>query len=182
MFGESLRPMCDLEPESWKPVPGFEKYLVSDLGRVRTIAFRHPTPIMAQRCYWANPYLAVTFTAGEARHQKDVHRLVALAFCERPDGKNYVNHINGNKHDNRAVNLEWVSASENHKHAREVLGVDYGAARRKAVACRPKGSAFWCVFRSARSAEVFGFASPHIAACVKGKKKTHKGMEWKYAE
>lgn len=45
------------------------------------------------------------------------HRLVALSFLEKPDGKDIVNHIDGNKSNCRLSNLEWVTAAENSRHA-----------------------------------------------------------------
>ena len=51
-----------------------------------------------------------------------VHRLVALQFIEgRNEMKNCVNHIDGNKLNNRVENLEWVTLAENVIHARDVI-------------------------------------------------------------
>ena len=52
-----------------------------------------------------------------------VHRLVATKFIPNPDNKPYVNHKDGNRHNNKVSNLEWVSAKENYDHANEVLKV-----------------------------------------------------------
>ena len=49
-----------------------------------------------------------------------VHREVALNFVANPDGKKYVNHIDGNKLNNDAANLEWVTSSENTLHAYQI--------------------------------------------------------------
>lgn len=45
------------------------------------------------------------------------HRIIASIFCEREIGKDYVNHIDGNKDNNAAYNLEWVTKSENTLHS-----------------------------------------------------------------
>ncbi len=63
-------------------------------------------------------YLKVTLYNDKGqRKQISVHRIVAEIFCPNPKNKTCVNHINGDKHDNRAANLEWCTHAENSRHA-----------------------------------------------------------------
>lgn len=62
-------------------------------------------------------YLRCTFSNKGKRQSVYVHRLVAMAYIPNPENKPTVNHINGNKTDNRVENLEWATQHEQKAHA-----------------------------------------------------------------
>lgn len=62
-------------------------------------------------------YLHVRVIINGKMKTKPIHRLVAETFLVKPSEKHEVNHIDGNKHNNHVENLEWVTRSENIKHA-----------------------------------------------------------------
>lgn len=64
-------------------------------------------------------YPTYNLTLNGIKKQKKVHLLVAECFIPNPDNKSIINHIDGNTHNYNADNLEWVTASENAKHARK---------------------------------------------------------------
>lgn len=109
--------------ETWKPIRGYEGYYeVSDLGRVRSLDRKDS---MGRVCdgqsIRAMPtrrgYQTVGLHQHGQRRHRLVHRLVAEAFAPISGKRLQVNHINGDKVDNRASNLEWCTASENIRHA-----------------------------------------------------------------
>lgn len=63
-------------------------------------------------------YMVVSLRNDEGKPKKCfVHRLVAITYIPNPLGKPMVNHLNRIRHDNRVVNLEWCTGSENALHA-----------------------------------------------------------------
>lgn len=114
--------------EDYKDINGFEgMYQISNLGNVKSLSRRVLSRYSNDRIInekllslnkdKATGYVSITLSLGKKRITKSVHRLVASAFIDNPLNKPEVNHINGIQHDNRAENLEWVTKSENCKHA-----------------------------------------------------------------
>lgn len=112
--------------EVWKDIAGYEgMYQVSNLGRVKSLERwvqnhgklqHHPEKIRTPSKRETG-YLALQLYKDNKPQNCYIHRLVAEAFLPNPDNKSTVNHINGDKKDNRADNLEWSTYTENNKHA-----------------------------------------------------------------
>lgn len=102
----------ELAAETWRVIPEFEAYEVSDLGRIRRgerIRALVKNPISG--------YVEVTLSRDNRQIRKGVHRLVVAAHRGPiPEGY-HVNHMNMVKDDNRLANLEAVTAAENYAHA-----------------------------------------------------------------
>lgn len=119
-----------MDQEIWKPVDLAQGryrisnhgnyqalYSVSKLGKRRSLF----TGInIKPHMLGAGKYYAVRMPAGCKSKKQFVHRLVALAFVPNPYNKPQVNHIDGNKWNNRADNLEWVTNKENSEHAQRI--------------------------------------------------------------
>lgn len=123
--------------EEWKPVKGYEGlYEVSDLGRIRSLdrllewvdSLGRATSqirlgrVLRQQFNKSKGYMTLTLYRDGARKLRYVHQLVAEAFVGGYADGLQVNHIDGDKTNNLAANLEWVTPSENAQHSRDVLG------------------------------------------------------------
>lgn len=175
--------------EIWKPVIGFEGiYEVSNKGRVRSldrsvfIKKNHKNASYNRSKKGAqvkgrpdkDGYLCIYLGYEGGGRYKKVHRLVAEAFVKNPQGKKYVNHIDGNKTNNIVENLSWVTAKENTVHA-----LSNGLIKRGKRG--PMMDAAYVVFfrfaanegiNYKKLSDIFGFSRVSIARAA-------SGMKWK---
>ena len=97
-----------------KDIFGFEDlYSITDTGEI--YSKRRNTYLAPKINKYG--YKEVCLFKDDKRYYMRVHRLVAEHFCEHPENCNVVNHLDGNKLNNKASNLEWTTVQGNTKHA-----------------------------------------------------------------
>ena len=104
--------------ETWKNVQGYEKYQVSNQGRVRSITKKGKIKILKPQLNKSGYYRVWLSKEGKTQRFL-VHRLVALAFIENPEGHPQINHIDFKRTNNRVENLEWITHKDNCQYSAE---------------------------------------------------------------
>lgn len=190
--------------ERWAPAPGFEgRYEVSDYGRVRSVTREYIMsngrlgfvrgrilrPSLDTKGY---PRMSIRKNQnGKSRTWPAVHRWVLEAFApERDGGRNYVNHKNGVRSDNRLCNLEWCTQSENILHAHHSLGRwkdagnkrggEHHNARRIVGKCIKTGEVRG--YKSISETAADGFNPSDVSSCACGSQRSHRGWLWRHAD
>lgn len=170
--------------ETWKDIPGYEGlYQVSNTGRVKSlerfIVRNGVTAKIPERMLKFNivgyGYCKVNLFKNGVRSPCLVHRLVADAFLQNQQCCKEVNHIDGDKRNNRAENLEFCTRSENMSHAYKT-----GLRKTIQVAQYDKDMNLIKVYDSISEAAEGRFHHADISKCCKGKLKTVGGYIWKY--
>ena len=99
-----------LPDERWKPIKGFPRYYISSFGRIWSDKQnRRYLSSHTDNC----GYHHVRLYNNANQYTRLVHRLVAEAFVDNPNGYKEVNHIDEDKNNNRADNLEWCTRTYN---------------------------------------------------------------------
>lgn len=168
--------------EIWTKIDGYcGKYEVSNMGNVRSL--KGKIKLLQQRTLNSG-YLYVSLTSNCKSNNKTVHRLVAESFIPNAEGKGFVNHIDGNKKNNCSSNLEWVTKSENMKHAYKnglIKNLIVPESHKKKVIQIDKDGTIIRIFSSlTEAAKETGSKIGHISSCCSGKRKTTNGYSWKY--
>ena len=176
-----------MKNEIWKDVVGYEgRYQVSSMGRVKSLERKNclgrtvKERILKSRTNRYG-YMEVNLCADGKRKMLKVHRLVCQAFHDNPDNKPEVNHVNEDKTDNRACNLEWSTRRENINHGTRNERV--AKALSKPVGQYTLDGDLVKAWQSANEVErQTGFGKGNISLAANGKFKQAYGFIWKYVE
>lgn len=187
-----------MEKEVFRDVLGYEGlYQVSNYGRVKSLERKNIFYCGLRKEHLERPtkekflnynksnrgYLQVCLTKNGKSKTYTVHRLVAKAFLPNLKNKKQVNHIDGNKENNNIDNLEWVTSSENNKHA-FITGLNKPHNMRKVNQYDLQGNFIkqWNSITDFLKENSLNLKNSNITTCCKGKRKNAYGFIWKYAD
>ena len=171
--------------EIWKPISGYEGiYEISNLGAIKSLErivknsgvhggyVKLKERILKPReNKKRNGYYEISLKKDGIEKRFKVHRLVAIAFIPNPNNKPEVNHIDGNKSNNSASNLEWVSSKENKEHAWKI-GLANSNHRKQPIKCNETGICYESVVAASIAT---GCDRRSIFRVLSGEYKTTKG-------
>lgn len=155
--------------EVWKDVVGYEgKYKVNNRGNIINRRGREVRPEVSQR-----GYLRVRLCCNNKKTNYKVHRIVAQAFIPNPNFLPQIDHINGNKQDNRIENLRWVDNITNNNSYKEPT-----ISRQPVAVVNGEGVILMCFHSIREASRRVGVSRHGIMAACKGIQKTAGGHKW----
>ena len=172
-----------MEKEIWKDIEGYEGYyMVSNLGNVKSLNYNGTDKEGILKPYdMGYDYLYVKLYKDGKKKWYRIHRLVATAFCENPHEFKEVNHIDEDRTNNCADNLEWCSREYNNNYGTRNQRVAEKLS--KPVIAINKKTGLILEFSSAHEAErKTGIDPGNIIRCCKGKRNSAGGFYWMYVQ
>lgn len=174
--------------ERLRTIPGYTLYKAAADGRIWSV--RSGKFLIPRKR--SDGYMQVTLCEGGAKNQEYVHRLIAAAFVENPDHLNVVNHMDEDRSNNNASNLEWCTYEHNStwgnckKKQRETVGLEKlqqlartaSVKRRRKVKNLDTGIVYESLASACRDT---GLLHSGIASACTGRYKTCGGYRWAYA-
>lgn len=162
--------------EEWRPVRGYEGlYEVSNIGRIKSLR----NNIVLKQLDSGNGYFKVLFSKCGKVRSFWVHRLVASAFVPNPNDLPVVDHLDGNKRNNNAENLDWCTSGDNSRRAWNnglipPLPVMYGEQHPNHVLTREKASDIRRLYATGEYTQrqlgsVFGVSQATIKSILKNR-------------
>lgn len=176
--------------EIWKDIEGYEGlYQVSNLGRVKSLKRLHTKERIISHFLNHGGYARVNLWKDNKSKKYSVHRLVAEAFVPNPDRKPQVNHIDENKQNNHADNLEWCTQLENHNHGtineRISKSLTNHIRKSKPVsAFDDEGNLIFSFPSIYEASRQMGVSATSITSCIHGRNRMKHccGYVWRFAK
>lgn len=170
--------------EIWKNIDGYgQDYQVSNYGRIKSFKrYKEGKLLATPATQQGYPQVSLSLNGVDQPHL--VHRLVATHFLPNPENKPQVNHLDGNKLNNRVDNLEWATPQENVQHA-----YNLGLAKVKSgseshlykcsIEVLDRNGVVIDILVGSKDMAQKGYNSGNVFACLQGKRKTHKGCTFR---
>lgn len=172
--------------EEWKEIKYYPNYMVSNMGRVKSLNYRRTGREKIMKPSKMNSgYLLICLRKNGVKKFYSLHRLVAMAFLPNPNNYPQVNHKDENKQNNCIKNIEWCDAKYNLHYGtareRTIKGLINNSKISKPVIKMDKTNKIIAEFPSiAEVQRQLGFSKSSISKCCLGKQKTCGGYKWKY--
>lgn len=176
--------------EMWKSVNDHPNYEISNLGRIKSLCnnkwgIKEGHSKILKPVLNKNGYLTVSLNGKKIY----LHRLMLINFIDNIENKQFCNHKDGDRTNNKLSNLEWVTMQENNKHAFDVLGKKgtwlnkkLGSHSRSVKINQLTKSGYfikqWTSLQEAKNIT----GAKNISACCYGGRKTSGSYRWQYAK
>ena len=154
----------------------YDCYAVSNYGNVKNL--RSDYILKSGKDMYGYPTVLLSKIGKKKRVR--VHDLVANSILPKVEGKNYVNHKDGIKHNNHIDNLEWCTQKENMQHAVKT-GLIKTEYYNKNVLVKTTDGEFVGVFNSVKECcDMLGLNTSPVYGVLKGKRNKHHSMTFQY--